>query len=98
MKETYKNWGIPLTVSLKETVQVKAGITQSKRERSNKPSTKGNDCLFKINYHYLNRHRNIRAKTQTRSNARSVEFRFEEHHEERVGTNNLSLYPLFLKP
>ena len=86
MKETYKNWGIPLTVITKETVQAKIGITKSKRKRSYKPSTKGNDCLFKINCQYLNHHRYIRAKTQTRSNARSAEFRFEEHHEERVGT------------
>ena len=59
---------------------------------------KGNDCPFKINHQYPNHHWNIRTKTQTRSNARSTEFRFGEHHEERVGTNNLSLYPLFLKP
>ena len=82
-----KNWGIPLTVVTKRNSSgKKTGIMKSKRKRSYKPSTK-NDCLFKINCQYPNHHRNIRAKTQTRSNARSAEFRFEEHHEERVGTN-----------
>ena len=51
-----------------------------------------------MNHQYLNHHWNIKAKTQTKSSARSAEFRIEEHHEERVGTNNLSLYPLFLEP
>ena len=37
-----------------------------------------NDCLVKINYQYPNHHRNIRAKTQTRSDARLAEFRIEE--------------------
>ena len=62
------------------------------------PQQKRNDWPFKINHQYPNHHWNIRTKTQTRSNARSTELRFEEHHEERVGTNTLSLYPLFLKP
>ena len=56
----------------------KAGIVKNK-----------NDCLFRINHQYLNHHWNIKAKTQTRSNARSTEFRFGEHHEERVGTNKI---------
>ena len=85
-----QNWGIPLTVITKETVQAKkTGITKSKRKRSYKPSTKRNDCLFKINCQYPNHHRNVRAKTQTRSNARLAEFRIEENQEERVGTNKI---------
>ena len=32
MKETYENWGIPLTVITKETVQEKIGITKSKKK------------------------------------------------------------------
>ena len=41
MKETYKNWGIPLTVNTKkETVQAKNRDNKIKRKRSYKPSTK----------------------------------------------------------
>ena len=43
--------------------------------------------MLKINCQYPNHHWNIRAKTQTGPNARLAEFRIEEHHEERVGTN-----------
>ena len=50
---------------------------------------KRNDCLFKINYQYPNHRRYIRAKTQTRSNARLAEVKIEEHHEEWVGTNKI---------
>ena len=64
-------------------------MKSEKKEVLQTLNTKGNDCLFKINCQYLNRHWNIRAKTQTRSNARLAEFRFEEHHEERVGTNKI---------
>ena len=48
-----------------------------------------NDCLFKINCQYPNHHWYITVKIQTRSNARLAEFRIEEHHEERVGTNKI---------
>ena len=89
MKETYKNRGIPLIVIAKDTVQAKNRDTEIKKKRSHKPSTKRNDCLFKINCQHSNHHRNIIAKTQTKSNARSAEFRIEEHHEERVGTNTI---------
>ena len=33
MKETYENWGIPLTVITKETVKKKTGIIKIKKER-----------------------------------------------------------------
>ena len=33
MKETYKNWGIPLTVITKETVQAKDRDNKIKKER-----------------------------------------------------------------
>ena len=79
-----------MTVITKETVQGKIGITKSKKKEVLQTlNTKGNDCLFRINYQYLNHYWNIRTKTQIRSNARSAELRFEEHHEERVGTNKL---------
>ena len=93
-----KNWGIPQTVITKETVQAKNRDNEIKKKEVLQTLDKKNDCLFKINHQYLNHHWNIRTKTRTRSNVRSTEFRFKEHHEERVGTNNLSLYPLFLKP
>ena len=50
---------------------------------------KGNGCLIKICCQYPNHHWYIKAKTQTRSNVRSTEFRFGERHEERVGTNKI---------
>ena len=79
----------------KEQFRQKTGTTKSKkRKRSYKPSTKGNDCLFKINCQYPDHHWYIKAKTQTRSNVRSAEFRFEEHHEERVVTNILWAFTL----
>ena len=87
MKETYKNWGIPLTVITKETVQAKNRDNEIKKKRGPANPQQGNDCLFKIKCQHPNHHGNIRTKTRTRSNARSTEFRFEEHHEERVGTN-----------
>ena len=85
--------------SKKETVQAKKERDNKNQERGlTNPQQERNDCLFKRSYQHLNHYWNVKAKTQTRSNARSTEFRFGEHHEERVGTNNLSLYPLFLKP
>ena len=85
--------------SKKETSQAKKkkGITKIEKEVLQTLDNK-NDCLIKIYCQYPNHRWYIKARTQPRSNARSTEFRFEEHHEERVGTNNLSLYPLFLKP
>ena len=87
--------------SKKETVQAKKERDNKKNQKKEVLQTlnqKRNDCLSKINCQHPNHHWNIRTKTQTKSNARSTEFRLEEHHEERVGTNNSSLYPLFLKP
>ena len=39
-----------------------------KKEVLQTPNKKGNDCLVQIYCQYLNHHRKIRAKTQTRSN------------------------------
>ena len=88
-EEDLQNWGIPLTVITKETVQAKNrdNKNQKKKEVLQTLNQKGNDCLFKINCQHPNHHRNIKARIQTRSNARSTEFRIEGHHEERVGTN-----------
>ena len=33
MKETYKNWGIPLTVIIKETVQAKDKDNKNKKKK-----------------------------------------------------------------
>ena len=89
MKETYKNWGIPLTVVTKRNNSGKKNRDNKIKKKEVLQTLKKNNCLFKINCQYLNHHQNIRTKTQTRSNARSTEFRFEEHHEERVGTNKI---------
>ena len=77
--------------SKKETVQAKKNRDNEikKKEVLQALNQKRNDCLFPINCQYPNHHWNIRAKTQIRSNARSTEFRFGEHHEERVGTNKI---------
>ena len=100
--KTYKgdlrNWGIPLTLITKETVQAKFRDNKNQKKKEVSQTLDKNVYLFKASYQHPNHHRKIRAKTQTRSNVWSTEFRFGEHHEERVGTNNLSLYPLFLKP
>ena len=66
MKETYKNWGIPLTVIIKETVQAKFRDNKIKKKEVLQTLNK-NDCLFKINCQYLNHHWYIKAKIQTGS-------------------------------
>ena len=71
MKETYENWGIPLTVipKRKQFRQKKKGITKSKKKEVLQTLDKNkNDCLFRVNHQYPNHHWKIRAKTQTRSN------------------------------
>ena len=90
MKETYKNGGIPLTVITKETVQAKDGDNKIKKKEVLQTLNNKNDCLFKINFQYLNHHRNIKDKMPDSTgilNAQLTEHRTEEHHEERVGTN-----------
>ena len=81
-----KNWGILLTVIIKETVQAKDRDNKIKKKEGLQTLNK-NDCLFKINCQYPNHHWYIRVKTQTGSNTWLAEFRIEEHHKERVGTN-----------
>ena len=48
-----------------------------------------NDCLFKTNVQFLNHHQVSEQRLKRDLNARLAEFRIEEHHEERVGTNIL---------
>ena len=82
--------GHPADCSHKRDSSGKNRDNKIKKERGpTNPQQKRNDCLFKINCQYPNHHWYIKAKTQTGSNARSAEFRIEEHHEERVGTNEI---------
>ena len=55
---------------MKETVQAKNRDNKIKKERGpTNPQQKRHDFLFKINCQHPNHHWNIKAKTQTRSNA-----------------------------
>ena len=47
MKETYKNWGIPLTVITKETVQAKNRDNKIKKKKEVLQTLNKNDCLLK---------------------------------------------------
>ena len=87
--------GIPLTAIAKETVQAKEGIMETKKGVTINLRQKEyykNDYLFKINFQYLNHHRNIKDKMTDSigiQNAQLTEHRTEEHHEDRVGTNKI---------
>ena len=89
MKETDKKLGHPADCKYKKKQFRQKDKDNKIKKKEVLQTLIKSDCLFKINYQYPNHHWNIRAKTQTRSNARLAEFRIEEHHEERVGTNKI---------
>ena len=90
MKETYKTGASADCNSKKKQFrQKKKGIMKSKRKRSYKPSTKKKGLPIQNKLSTSKPSLEYQSKDSTRSNTRLAEFRIEEHHEERVGTNIL---------